>query len=126
MLSTSKVVFFVAVITDLTWQQIETASGIANLIIIDNANGLTLRLSALTTTPVNNKSQNGVVQALYKLREIASLAQITANQNAVIGERLAAFPVSSNGTAVNGYVLSSGQIIVKTPLQLTGIYGATN
>ena len=114
-----------AVITDLTWQQLEAASG-TNLIIIDNANGLTIRLSALTTALVNNKSQAGVVQALYKLREIAYLAQITANQNANIGERLAAFPPASTGTAINGYVISNGQIVTKTPLQTTGIVGATN
>ncbi|MDZ7970506.1 MAG: hypothetical protein RM368_37210 [Nostoc sp. DedSLP03] len=115
-----------AVITDLTWQQLETASGLNNLILVDNSYGLTIRLSALTTAAVNAKSQAGVVQVLYKLRELAALAQITANQNATIGERLAAFPPASTGTAVNGYVLSSGQIITKTPLQTTGILGANN
>lgn len=115
-----------AVITDLTWQQLETASGLNNLILVDNTYGLTLRISALTTAAVNAKSQAGVVQVLYKLRELAALAQITANQNATIGERLAAFPQASTSTAVNGYVISNGQIVVKTPLQTTGILGANN
>lgn len=113
-------------ITDLSWQQLETASGLNNLIILDSANGLTLRLSALTTAAVSTKNDKGVVQALYKLRELAALAQITANQSAVIGERLAAFPQASTGTAVNGYVLTSGLIITKTPLQTNGILGANN
>ena len=115
-----------AAITDLSWQQLETASGLNNLIIIDSANGLTLRLSALTTAAVSAKTDKGVMQALYKIRELAALAQITANQNAAIGERLAAFPQASTGTAVNGYVLTSGLIITKTPLQTTGILGANN
>jgi hypothetical protein len=66
------------------------------------------------------------VQALYQLRECAARAQITVNANQTIGERLAAFPTSSTGTAVNGYVLSSGQIITKTPLATSGIVGANN
>jgi hypothetical protein len=115
-----------AIITDLSWQQIETASGLNNLIIIDGANGLMLRLSALTAAAVTVKTDKGVVQALHKLREIASLAQITANQNATIGERLAAFPPSSTSSAVAGYVISNGQIVVKTPLSLNGIVGANS
>lgn len=115
-----------AVITDLTFHQLETASGLSNLLIVDGTNGLMLRLSALTTAAVTAKSNSGVVQALHKLRELAALAQITVNQNAVIGERLAAFPQASTSNAVNGYVLSSGQIIVKTPLATTNIVGASN
>jgi hypothetical protein len=113
-------------ITDLTFQQLETASGLSNLLIVGGTDGMMLRLSALTAAAVTAKSNYGVVQALYKLRELAALAQITANQNAVIGERLAAFPQASTGTAVNGYVVSSGQIITKTPLSVNGILGANN
>lgn len=114
-----------ALITDLSWQALETASAINNLIIVDG-NGLSLRLSALTTAAVSAKSDKGVVQALYKLREIAAIAQIAANQNVAIGERLAAFPPSSTSTAINGYVVSNGNIIVKHPLANTGILGANN
>lgn len=114
-----------AAITDLTFQQLETASGVSNLLIVDSTYGLMLRLSALTSAAVNAKSNSGVVQALYKVREYAALAH-TTNQSAVIGERLAAFPQATTGTAVNGYVLSSGQIITKTPLAINGILGANN
>lgn len=123
-----------AQITDLTWQQLETASGASgssNLIIVDSSEGLLLRLSVLTgvvSLPINSNPKNtmGVVQALYRLREIAAIAQITANAGQSIGERLAAFPPASNGTAVNGFVMSSGQIITRTPLSSTGIVGASN
>ncbi|WP_298908743.1 hypothetical protein [uncultured Nostoc sp.] len=113
-------------ITDLTFQQLETASGLTNLFVVDPTYGLMLRLSAITPTPVNAKSATGVVQALYQLRECAARAQVTVNTNQTIGERLAAFPQASTGTAVNGFVLSSGQILTKTPLALTGIVGANN
>jgi len=115
-----------AIITDLSFQQLETAAGIADLFSVNQSLGLMMRLSALITPGVDAKSDKGVVQILYKLREICALAQITANQNALMGERLAAFPQAQTGTAINGYVISSGQIVVKTPLSVTGILGATN
>jgi hypothetical protein len=117
-----------AQITDLTWQQLETASS-SSLIIVDNSLGLLLKLSVLTdavSLPTNPKDSMGVVQALYRLREFAAAAQATANAGQSIGERLAAFPPASNGTAVNGFVMSSGQIITRTPLSSTGIVGASN
>ncbi|MFN6488133.1 MULTISPECIES: hypothetical protein [unclassified Nostoc] len=113
-------------IADLTFQQLETESGLTDLFVIHATYGLMLRLSALTPTSVNSKSAAGVVQALYQLRELAAKAQITVNLNQTIGERLAAFPTASTGTAVNGYVMSSGQIITKTPLSATGIIGVNN
>lgn len=115
-----------AEITDLTFQQLETASGLSNLLIVDNTAGLLIRLSALTGTVTTNKSTAGVVQAMYKLREFCAAAQITANVGQTIGERLSAFPSASSGTAINGFVLTSGQIITKTPLSTTGILGANN
>lgn len=120
-----------ASITDLTWQQLEIASG-TSLIVVDDNLGLLLNLSVLTGNVVTSASASiptsatGVVQALYQLREWAAKAQITVNAGKAIGERLAAFPPASNGTAVNGFVMSSGQIIVRTPLATTGILGASN
>ncbi len=117
-----------AQIVDLTWQELEIASG-NSLIITEPGLGLLLRLSVLTgiiDTSATAKRTTGVVQALYQLREWAAAAQATVNAGQSIGERLAAFPPASNGTAVNGFVMSSGQIIVRTPLATTGIVGASN
>jgi hypothetical protein len=115
-----------AQIVDLTWQHLETASGFPNLIIVDDIQGLLLRLSAVTGAVSFTKGSNGVVQSLYQLRQWAAAAQVTVNAGQAIGERLAAFPPASNGTAVNGFVMSSGQIITRTPLATTGIVGANN
>jgi hypothetical protein len=69
-------------LTDLTWQQLETASGtsgLSSLIIVDNSQGLLLRLSVLTGAVSTAKNSSGVAQALYQLREYAAAAQIAVN-----------------------------------------------
>ncbi|WP_200819291.1 hypothetical protein, partial [Tolypothrix sp. NIES-4075] len=72
------------------------------MIIVDDDLGLLLKLSALTNIvnfPPDPKNSEGVVQALYRLREFAAKAQATVNAGQSIGSRLAAFPPASNGTA---------------------------
>jgi hypothetical protein len=113
-------------INDLTWQQLENASTIGNLLIVDNSQGLLLRLSALTGAISIDKNSSGVVQAMYKLREYCANAQNQVNVGASIGERFAAFPNSVTGTAINGYVTCSGQIITRIPVSTNGILGAIN
>lgn len=115
-----------AVITDLTWAQLEAASGAANLIEVHQTEGLKLRLSVMLAAIVTDKNTTGVVKALNFLREYAAKAQVTVNTNQQIGERLAAFPPASSGAAVDGYVLTSGQILVKQPLNAAGTIGASN
>lgn len=113
-------------INDLTWQQLETASTIGNLLIVDNAQGLLLRLSALTGFISTDKNSSNVVQAMYKLREYCAAAQNQVNVGVNIGSRFASFPPSVNGTAINGFVTCSGQIITRIPVSTTGILGAIN
>lgn len=113
-------------ITDLTWQQLETAIGVNNAIIVDPTHGICIRVGALLGSNPTAKTAMGVVEAMFELREAAKKAQDTANTNQAIGERLAAFPPVSSGTAVNGFVMQSGAIIVRTPLATTGIVGAAN
>jgi hypothetical protein len=119
-----------APITDLTWAQLQDASGSPGLMVFDDNLGLVLRLSFLTgvtySTLNNAMGSNGVVQALYQLREWAAAAQVSVNTGKSIGDRLAAFPPASHGTALNGFVMSSGQIVTRTPLATTGIVGASN
>jgi hypothetical protein len=119
-------IFFMAQINDLTWQELEAASGISNILIVDSTAGLLLRLSALTGTITQDKNTSKVVQAIYRLREYAATAQAAVNVGQNIGERLSAFPPASSGGAINGYVITSGQIIVATPLATSGIIGANN
>lgn len=115
-----------AQITDLTWQQLETASNLNNLVIVDPTYGVCIRVGALLGANPTTKTATGVVEALFELRHHAATAQATANSGQNIGDRLAAFPPTTSGTAINGYVVQSGQIIVKTPLATSGIVGANN
>lgn len=113
-------------INDLTWAQLEAASGLANLIEVSQTEGLKIRISALSGVISTDKNSSGVVKVLYLLREAASKAQTTVNTNQAIGERLASFPPSSTGTAIDGFVTASGQIVVKQPLNANGTVGANN
>jgi hypothetical protein len=115
-----------AQITDLTWQQLETAINVNNAIIVDPTHGVCIRIGALLGSNPTAKTAIGVVEALFELREAAAKAQVTVNTNQLVGERLAAFPPTVSGTAVNGYVMQSGTIQVKTPLAVTGITGVSN
>lgn len=100
-----------AAVTDITWQQLETASGLS--LISSDASGLIIKISALTGNNTTDKNTSGVIEALFKLRDSASTAQESANDGKAIGERLASFPPSSSGTAVDGYVIQTGQIVAK-------------
>ncbi len=113
-----------AAVTDLTWQQLETASGLS--LISSDASGLIIKISALTGSNTTDKNTSGVIEALFKLRDFASTAQESANDGKAIGERLASFPPSSSGTAVDGYVIQTGQIVAKTPLSTSGLGGINN
>lgn len=115
-----------AVITDLSWQQLETASGISNLIINDATYGLCIRVGALIGNNPTDKNSLGVTETLFELRNYAAIAQNSVNVGKNIGERLAAFPPLTSGTAINGYVIQSGLIVVKTPLAINGILGTNN
>ena len=113
-----------AAVTDLTWQQLETASGLS--LISSDASGLVIKISALTGSNTTDKNTTGVIEALFKLRNFAAAAQESANDGKAIGERLASFPPSTSGTVVDGYVIEAGQIVVKTPLSTSGLGGVNN
>lgn len=113
-------------ITDLTWQQLETAIGVNNAIIVDPTHGVCIRVGAFLDANPTNKTATGVVEALFELREAAKKAQDTVNTGQSIGERLAAFPPSTSGTAVNGFVIQQGMIVARFPLATNGISGVSN
>lgn len=113
-------------ITDLTWQQLETAITVSNAIILDPTHGLCIRVGALLGNNPTAKTAAGVVEFLFKLRESANKAQDTVNANQSVEERLAAFPPTTSGTPVNGITLQAGLIYVQTPLVTTGILGVVN
>ncbi|MEH1905831.1 MAG: hypothetical protein V7L04_31750 [Nostoc sp.] len=104
-------------ITDLTWQQLEDASGITGAIVVTGAGDtakVMIDVSLVTGTHIGALSAGGVIDFLIKLREFAAAAQITVNVNQVAGEKLAAFPALTYGTlASDGKVQVQGNVVAK-------------
>ena len=94
--------------TNLTFQELLTAleaDGLPSAIVVDAAaKKVFIDVSVLTGENITSLSQSGVVEALYKLRKGAGAAQQTVNENQADGEQLAAFPPSSFGPPVDGFV----------------------
>ena len=104
-------------LTDLTWAEVETATGTTGAISIvgtaPNAK-VVIDVSLLTGTAIGDLSSGGVVDFLLKLREACAAAQITANANQNVGERLATFPALVYGNlASDGTVQVQGSIVGK-------------
>lgn len=104
-------------ITDLTWQQLEDASGITGAIAVvgsgDTAKVM-IDASLITGTHLAALSATSVVDFLIKLREFAATAQVTANVGLSIGEKLAAFPSLTYGAlGTDGKVQVQGNIVAK-------------
>ncbi len=106
-----------AAITDLTWQQLEDASGITGAIAVTGAGDtakVMIDVSLITGSHIGALSSNGVVDFLIKLREFAAASQTTANVGQVAGEKLAAFPALTYGNlGADGKVQVQGNIVAK-------------
>lgn len=104
-------------ITDLTWQQLEDASGIIGAIAVTgvgDAAKVMIDVSLITGVHAGALSAGGVVDFLIKLREFASTAQTTANVGQSAGEKLAAFPALVYGNlGSDGKVQVQGNVIAK-------------
>lgn len=92
-----------AVITDLTWEQLNTELGGAGKITVSGGNVI-ISPSAVTGDTIDALTKGGVIEFLSKLLEAAARAQTTVNQGQAVGERLAAFPAPQYGGVANGYV----------------------
>ncbi|MHC5719130.1 MAG: hypothetical protein ACYTX0_45475 [Nostoc sp.] len=104
-------------ITDLTWQQLEDASGITGAIAVvgtgDTAKVM-IDVSLITGSHIAALSATGVIDFLIKLREFAAAAQVTANVGQAVGEKLAAFPALTYGVlGSDGRVQVQGNVVAK-------------
>lgn len=88
-----------ATITDLTFQQLNTALG-ANVFMLDAPNNdITLSLSALTGDNFSALTNTGVAEVVHKLITGCQQAQETANsaEGVLPEEQLQSFPPSTTG-----------------------------
>lgn len=115
--------------TNLTFQELQTAleaDGLPSAIVVDaTANKVFIDVSVLTGENITSLSQSGVVEALYKLRKGAGAAQETVNEGQIDGERLAAFPASSFGAPVDGFVSTTLVSTYLIPLNEQTVNGPT-
>lgn len=84
-----------AAITNLTFEQINNEA--TNQIFMYSQGDIILSLAALTGDTYTGLTDAQVVEAIWKLRELAAAAQITVNTGVDVDEQLVAFPISSTG-----------------------------
>lgn len=111
-------------ITDLTWQQLESALGSLGVVSISGGT-IVIKPAVLTGDTMDSLTSSGVIEFMHKLREACSAAQSTVNNGQAVGERLAAFPASTATSPSNGYVTVTQQIITRVPLNPNAIVGST-
>jgi hypothetical protein len=92
-----------AAITDLTWEQLNTALGGAGKVSVVGGK-VTIDVGAVTGDVIDVLTKAGVVEFCSKLLEAAARAQATVNEGAVAGERLNSFAAPVYGGVTGGYV----------------------
>ena len=114
-----------AAITDLTWQQVQDALGIAGAIALDTGK-IVIDTSLVTGDTIDGMTDMGVLKFLNKLIEACVEAQTTVNDGQVAGERLNAFSAPSFGNPTNGAVVATRTIRFALQLDSTTQVVGTN
>jgi len=118
-----------AAITDLTWQQIQTALTAMNVnyagAISVVGGKVVIDVETITGEPSSAMTAEGVVEFIYKFRDAAGQAQLTVNTNQAAGEQLNAFPAFSysaptaeglvNVTQVSAFTIPLNTDVIKGP-----------
>lgn len=91
---------------DLTYAQLSAALPTGS-VIDDPTHGVILKCSAITGDNIDELSDTGVVETLFKLVRAAHSAQASVNQNEPAGQRLNAFPAPVPSTPT---IASNGEI----------------
>lgn len=112
---------------DLTFSQL--ASALPSGSVLEDQNyGVVLIPSAISGDTIDELSDSGVVETLFKLIRAAGSAQTAANQNAPAGQRLNAFPplVPSTPTiAADGQIRTrmTASIVAEMPVDPNAAVG---
>ena len=103
-----------AVLTDLTWQQLADQLP-ANAVTITNGK-VTIDTSLVTDKTVDVLDSTGVVKFFSVLFTAANKAQITANEGQENGEKLTAFSPATIGTAADGFMTLTRPFVCRAEL----------
>ena len=106
---------------DLTFDELNTALG-GNAISI-NGNDIVISMSAVTGDTYTALTDEGVIEALYKIRSACSTAQDSANELLPEGEKLDSFPGFSFSPPANGLVTVTQSHTVQIPIDTATVIG---
>ncbi len=107
--------------TDLTFEELNTALG-ATVFSLSGSD-IVMSVSALTGDTYAALTDEGVIEALYKLRSACGTAQDTANEALAAGEQLDSFPGFSFSPPADGYVTVTQTQTVRIPLDTATVIG---
>lgn len=110
-----------AVKTDLTFDELNTALG--GSAISHSTDDILISVKAITGDTYAGLTDEGVLEALYKIRSACSAAQATANELLASGERLDSFPGFSFSPPANGFVTVTQSHTVRIPLDSATVIG---
>ena len=115
-----------AAITNLTFAEVNAEA--TSPVFAYASSNITLDLGELTGDTFTGLSDPKVVKAVWKLLELCTLAQVTANDGVNEGERLAAFPKATIGQFnTTTYVVPMSRVIyVENKIDPSVLDGQTN
>ena len=105
-----------AIISDLTWQQVADALEDPTAIEVTGTapnEQVVINIGKLTGDPVSALTSQGVLEFFGKLFYACYQAQVTANTAVATGERLGAFLLPTTTTQAGGYVQISMQALLR-------------
>lgn len=112
---------------DLTFAQLSAALP-AGSVIDDSTHGILLKVSSISGDTIDELSDTGVVETLFKLVRAANAAQASINANEAPGSRLNAFPalVPSTPTIANDGTVKAritASVVAEMPVSINDAVG---
>lgn len=107
--------------TDLTFDELNTALG--GTAVTLSGSDIVISVSAITGDTYTALTDEGVLELLYKIRSACTIAQDTANETLVAGERLSSFPGFSFSPPADGFVTVTQSHTVRIPLDSATVVG---
>lgn len=113
-----------AVLTDLTWQQIADQLP-ANAIKLDASGKAVVDISVVTGTTADALTDMAVIKFFNVMFAAANKAQVAANSSQEDGEKLSAFAPATIGSSSNGFITLTRQFVCRSELATaTNIIGS--
>lgn len=107
--------------TDLNFDELNNALG-GSAITLDG-DDIKISVKAVTGDSYSAITDEGVIEAIYKLRSACSVAQDAANETLDDADQLTSFPGFSLSPPADGFVLVTQSQTVRIPLDTATVVG---